>query len=114
MRKGILMNRADAFTKYLAPKRHMPREYKDNRVGDCGLGAGALARIVLERLAETGKVRRYLVVIDIDGGCYVLSHGSRVREFVDLHTNLVVGMYDSTVHVDDLVSDLEMFLQEAA
>ncbi len=108
------MNRADAFTKYLAPKRHMPREYKDRKIGDADLGASMLARMILMRIKANDRPRKYLVVVDVDAAVYTLCDGPRVREFVDLHTNLVVGMYDSTVHVDDLVSDLEMFLQEAA
>jgi len=106
--------RIDPILKYLAPRRHVPRDYKDNRVGDTDLGASVLARVVLERLKETRVMRRYLVVVDIDQQCYVLCEGSRVREFVDLHTDLVVGMYDRNVRIADLTADLTDFLREAA
>jgi len=106
--------RSDHTLKYIAPRRHVPREYKDNRVGDINLGAGALARVVLARLKEQERVKRYFVVVDIDGAVYVLSHGARVREFVDLHSDLVVGVYDRTVDVGDLTADLSDFMREAA
>jgi len=106
--------RIDPILKYLAPKRYVPRDYKDNRVGDTDLGASVLARVVLERLKETRVMRRYLVIVDIDGGVYCCCEGSRVREFVDLHTNLVVGMYDRNVRIADLTADLSDFLREAA
>jgi hypothetical protein len=106
--------RSDHTLKYLAPKRYVPRDYKDNRVGDTALGASVLARIVMARLKESERLKRYLVVVDIDGGCYVLCEGSRVREFVDLHQELVVGVYDRTVDVGDLTGDLKDFLREAA
>jgi hypothetical protein len=109
-----MSRRCEHTAKYLAPKRHVPRDYKDTKVGDCNMGAGPLARIVLARLREQEKLKRYFVVVDIDGCIYVIARGPRVREFVDLHTNLVVGMYDKTVHVDDLTSDLQDFLTEAA
>lgn len=106
--------RIDPILKYLAPKRYVPRDYKDNRVGCTDMGALALARIVLARFREQAKLMRYLVVIDLDGACYVLSNGPRVREFVDLHPELVVGVYDRTVDVHDLTGDLESHLREVA
>jgi hypothetical protein len=108
------MNRLDATRKYLAPRRHVPRDYKDNKVGDMDFGALALARVVKERLGESERLKRYYVIADIDGAVYVLAEGSRVREFVDLHPELVVGVYDRGVEVGDLAGDLEDVRRAAA
>ena len=94
--------------RYLAPRRYVPFDLKAARVGCTDQGALTLATVLHKRMRDMRLRYRWHVLVDIDGAVYAVARsGESLSYVVANHPELLVGVYDKTACVGQIVDDLE-------